>query len=85
MPLRPVIHIQPTQPLESTLVLMRYYHQLPPIKWKADDMLDLYQDVEQYKPTIQCATCRVGLVVGYVDLKGGLRPLVQYSGSKEVY
>ena len=44
-PLQSVICIQQTQQLESTLVLMRYYHQPPPIKWKADDMLDLYQDV----------------------------------------
>ena len=34
----------------------------------------------RYKPTIQCATHRVGPVVGYVDPKGGLRPLVQYLG-----
>ena len=50
-PLRPVIRIQPTQLLESTLALTRYYHQLPPIKWKADDMLDLYQDVERSDPS----------------------------------
>ena len=41
-PLRPVIHIRPTQLLESTLVLTRCYHRPPLIKWKADDMLDLY-------------------------------------------
>ena len=50
-PLLPVIRIWPIQPLESTLVLMRYYHRPPPIKWKADDMLDLYQDVEQSDPS----------------------------------
>ena len=51
VPLPPAIRIQPTPPLESTLVLMRYYHQLPLIKRKADDMLDLYQDVEQSDPS----------------------------------
>ena len=54
-PLRPAICIQPTSPLESTLVLMRCYHQLPPIKWKADDMLDLYQDVERSDPSRRAA------------------------------
>ena len=51
MPFRPVICIRPTQPLESTLALTRCYHRPPPIKWKADDMLDLYQDVEQSDPS----------------------------------
>ena len=27
------------------------YHQFPPIRWKADDMLDLYQDVEWSNPS----------------------------------
>ena len=49
-PHQPTIRIWPTQPLESTLVLTRCYHRLPPIKWKADDMLDLYQDVEWSNP-----------------------------------
>ena len=51
VPLLPIIRIQPTQPLENILVLTRYYHQPPPIKWKADDMLDLYQDVEWNNPS----------------------------------
>ena len=51
MLLQPVIRIRPTQLLESTLVLMRCYHRPPPIKWKADDMLDLYQDVERSDPS----------------------------------
>ena len=36
----------------------------------------------RYKPTIQRTAHRVGPVVGYADLKGGLGPLVQYSGIK---
>ena len=50
-PLLPVIRIRPIRLLESTLVLTRCYHQPPPIKWKADDMLDLHQDVEWSDPS----------------------------------
>ena len=51
MLLRPVIRIQPTPLLESTLALMRCYHQLPLIKWETDDRLDLHQDVEWSNPS----------------------------------
>ena len=51
MPLPSVICIQPIPQLDTTPVSMRYYHQLPPIKWKVDDRLDLYQDVEQSDPS----------------------------------